>query len=122
MAARKSKIKGIALQFLIADLERALEFYMNKLGFEKSFQYEDFYAGVARDDQIIQLKLADPEDLPQPKGKDNLDVNFAVEGIEALYEEWTNQAVEMRQPLREMPYGREFYIADPEGHVLGFVE
>ena len=122
MAARQSKIKGIALQFLIADLERALEFYMNKLGFEKSFQYEDFYAGVARDDQIIQLKLADPEDLPQPKGKDNLDVNIAVEGIEALYEEWTNQAVEMRQPLREMPYGREFYIADPEGHVLGFVE
>ena len=122
MAARQSKIKGIALQFLIADLERALEFYMNKLGFEKSFQYEDFYAGVARDDQIIHLKLADPEDLPQPKDKDHLDVNCAVEGIEALYEEWTNQAVEMRQPLREMPYGREFYIADPEGHVQGFVE
>ena len=122
MAATESKIKSIAPQFLVADLERALDFYMNKLGFEKSFQYEDFYAGVIRDDQIIHLKLADLEDLPQPKGKDHLDVNCAVEGIEALYEECTSLAVEMRQTLREMPYGREFYIADPDGNVLGFVE
>jgi hypothetical protein len=25
-------------------------------------------------------------------------------------------------PLRSMPYGREFYVRDPDGYILGFVE
>ena len=25
-------------------------------------------------------------------------------------------------PLREMPYGVEFYIRDPDGYILGFVQ
>jgi hypothetical protein len=25
-------------------------------------------------------------------------------------------------PLRQMPYGKEFYVRDPDGYVLGFVE
>jgi hypothetical protein len=26
------------------------------------------------------------------------------------------------QPLRAMPYGKEFYIADPDGYILSFLE
>ena len=122
MAATQTKIKSIAPQFLVLNLERALDFYLNKLGFDEHFRYEHFYAGVGRDGREIHLKLADPEDLPQRKNKDHLDVNCGVEGIDELYDEWTKQDVEVTQPLRDMPYGREFYIADPDGHVLGFVE
>jgi hypothetical protein len=25
-------------------------------------------------------------------------------------------------PLRHMPYGREFYVRDPDGYIPGFVE
>ena len=25
-------------------------------------------------------------------------------------------------PLRNMPYGREFYIRDPDGYILGFIQ
>jgi len=27
--------------------------------------------------------------------------------------------VNIIEPLREMPYGREFYITDPDGYILG---
>ena len=51
------------------------------------------------------------------------DIVFAVEGIEDLYVEISSQrSAEIIQPLREMPYGKEFYIADPDGYVLSFVE
>jgi len=26
------------------------------------------------------------------------------------------------QSLREMPYGREFYVADPDGYIIAFYE
>ena len=47
---------------------------------------------------------------------------FSVENIEKFYEDLQGKSVEFTQPLREMPYGREFYIADPYGNLLGFVE
>ena len=33
----------------------------------------------------------------------------------------TNGAV-FSMPLRVMPYGHEFYVRDPDGYVLGFVQ
>jgi hypothetical protein len=24
--------------------------------------------------------------------------------------------------LRDMPYGKEFYVADPDGNIIGFLE
>jgi predicted enzyme related to lactoylglutathione lyase len=52
----------------------------------------------------------------------HIDITFSVDGIERLYEEVLNKSIEMIQPLRDMPYGREFYIADPDGNHLAFIE
>jgi len=45
-----------------------------------------------------------------------------VQGIEDLYEEYSARSVEFAQPLRDMAYGKEFYIADPDGYIIGFLE
>ena len=113
-----ARIKSIAPLLLVSDLEHSIDFYADKLGFKVLFQYEDFYASVSRDGNEIHLKTGQ-----RPKrGEDELDVNCSVEGVDVLYDEWKRQSVEVTQPLRDMPYGREFYIADPDGHILGFVE
>lgn len=31
-------------------------------------------------------------------------------------------AIEIIQPLRTIPYGKEFYITDPDGYIIGFLE
>ena len=55
-----STIKGMSPQFLVTDINRAIEFYTNKLGFEVNFRYGDFYSGIIKDGYSIHLKLATP--------------------------------------------------------------
>ena len=114
----KPDIRKMSPQLLVADLEHAIAFYTGQLGFEMDFLYEDFYAGVARDGHSIHLKLGEPV----IKLGDNLDIVFAVGHIEALYDEFCRKKLNIIQELRQMPYGKEFYVADPDGHVLAFVE
>jgi catechol 2,3-dioxygenase-like lactoylglutathione lyase family enzyme len=110
-------------QFLVADIERSIEFYTKKLGFDIDFRYEDFYAGVIKDGCSIHLKSGKSsiEGREYKRSNENLDIVFSVDGIEDLYQELLNKSIEFVQPLRDMPYGKEFYIADPDGYVLSFL-
>ena len=119
-----SKIKRMSPQFLVTDINRSVEFYTNKLGFEVDFHYEDFYSGIIKDGYSIHLKLVKPviEERENKRKNEHLDLIFSVDDIEVLYERLRNQSVEVIQPLREMPYGKEFYISDPDGYIIAFME
>jgi catechol 2,3-dioxygenase-like lactoylglutathione lyase family enzyme len=111
-------------QFLVTDIDRSIEFYIKKLGFDIDFRYQDFYAGVTKDGYSIHLKTGKPsiEERKNKRKNQDLDVVFSVDGIEDLYKELSNKFVECIQPLRDMPYGKEFYIADPDGYIISFLE
>ena len=119
-----SKIKKMSPQLLVTDIEYSLEFYTKKLGFDIDFRYEDFYAGIIKDGCSIHLKSGKPsiEERKNKRNNEDLDIVFSVEGIESLYEEFVNRSVEIIQPLRHMPYGKEFYVADPDGYIISFLE
>src|ERR1700753_1065732 len=117
------KIKSMSPLFVVADLEASVGFYISELGFKIDFVYEDFYAAIIRDGFTLHLKSGTPnieERLNRRKNED-LDLVFTVENIEELFEAVKSRSAIIVQPLREMPYGREFYIADPDGYILGFV-
>jgi catechol 2,3-dioxygenase-like lactoylglutathione lyase family enzyme len=111
-------------QFLVANLGRSIEFYTKKLGFEVEFRYEDFYAGIIKDGFSIHLKSGTPsaEERMNKRENEDLDIVFSVDGVEDLYNEYVNKSIEILQPLCERPYGKEFYILDPDGYVLAFLE
>lgn len=123
-----SKIRKMSPQLKVTDIDRAVHFYTKKLGFDIDFRYQDYYVSIIKDNYTIHLKSI--ESLNNKKEKENetdkknidLDIVFAVEGIEDLYTEISSKTVTMIQPFRRMPYGKEFYIADPDGNILGFVE
>jgi len=123
-AAAHPVIKKMSPQFLVADLERAIEFYTKKLGFAIEFRYEDFYAGIIKNGLSIHLKTSHPlAGIRQLiKESEHLDLIFSVGDIEWFYKDLLKKAVEVTQPLREMPYGREFYITDPDGYIIAFLE
>jgi catechol 2,3-dioxygenase-like lactoylglutathione lyase family enzyme len=120
------KIKKMSPLFIVADLDRSVEFYTKKLGFDVDFRYEDFYLGIIKDGFSIHLKLCKPLKEEKQSKRDSqeqdIDITFSVDNIENLYQELLNQSVEFVQPLREMPYGKEFYVADPDGHIISFLE
>lgn len=113
-------IKQISTQLQVSNLERAIEFYTQKLGFDVQFRFEDFYAGIFKDGCFIHLKLNDQP--AQPKPDESLEIMLTVDQIQAVYEELSAKGVHFTQTLRRMPYGSEFYIADPDGNVIAFFE
>lgn len=117
-------IKGMSPQLLVANIERSIEFYTRQLGFDLEFRHEDFYAGIIRDGYSIHLKSGQPstEERSNKRKNEDLDIVFSVTGIEDLYNEFLTKSVEILQPICERPYGREFYIADPDGYILAFLE
>jgi len=123
-AITESKIKKMCPQLLVADINRSINFYTKNLGFEMDFLYEDFYAGVSKDGFTIHLKVGKPsiEERQNKRKNEDLDIVFSVSSIEDLYEDLSNTSVEFTQPLREMDYGKEFYIIDPDGYIISFME
>lgn len=117
------RITQMSPQLRVTDVERSIEFYTKQLGFELEFRYEDFYAGIIKDGYSIHLKLTDqPKAQKQQDDDASLELMFSVEHIQDLYKELPNRAVQIIQPLRQMPYGSEFYIADPDGNVIALFE
>jgi catechol 2,3-dioxygenase-like lactoylglutathione lyase family enzyme len=115
-------IKKMSVQLVVTDINRSIAFYDEVLGFDVDFRHADFYAGVVRSGWSIHLKLGSPSDevRKNKRTKEHLDIIFSVDGIEDIYRELSDKNVEFVQPLREMPYGKEFYIADPDGYIIGF--
>ena len=114
----------MSVQFLVTDIEHSIQFYTKKLGFEIDFRYENFYAGITRNGCSIHLKSGNPSIQERKRKMENhdLDIVFSADGIDALYDEFVSKSVEIIQPICDRPYGREFYIADPDGYILAFIE
>jgi catechol 2,3-dioxygenase-like lactoylglutathione lyase family enzyme len=111
-------------QLLVTDLSSSIIFYTEKLGFELEFRYEDFYAGIIKDDCSIHLKCGNPstEERKNKRENNDLDIVFSVENVEGLYDQFVKKSIDIVQPLCERPYGKEFYIADPDGYIFAFLE
>jgi len=80
---RATHLTGIAPQFLVDDLDRAIAYYCDKLGFELDFNYQSFYASVTRDGFAIHLKRAPKlaADREHRKQNEHLDAYISVSGI-----------------------------------------
>ncbi|MDN3580611.1 VOC family protein [Mucilaginibacter flavus] len=118
------QIKKMSPLFVVADLEQSLNFYRQNLGFEIDFRYEDFYAGIIKDGFSIHLKLGYSAIKNRVSNSDDehIDLTFEITGINDFFEVIKTLPVTIIQPLRQMPYGTEFYIADPDGYTLAFLE
>ena len=125
MNNRTPHITNIAPQFLVDDLDVAIAYYRDKLGFETDFIYESFYAGVSRDGCSIHLKRAPKtmSDRANRKQNEHLDAHIDVRGIESLFEELQSRGAVVIRPLSERPWSsRDFYVEDPDGYILCFSE
>jgi catechol 2,3-dioxygenase-like lactoylglutathione lyase family enzyme len=124
-ARRPAQITGIAPQFLVDDLDRAIAYYRDRLGFELDFKYESFYAGVRRDGFAIHLKHAAKlaAERAHRKQNEHLDAYIEVSGIQGLFSELQRRGAEVTKPLGERPWAcLDFYVEDADGYILCFSE
>ncbi len=120
-----TQITGIAPQFLVDDLDRAIAYYCDQLGFELDFKYQSFYAGVGRNGCAIHLKHAPKlaADRAHRKQNEHLDAYISVSGIRDLFSELQTRGAAVIKPLEERPWAcLDFYVEDPDGYILCFSE
>ncbi len=118
-----ARLTGIAPQFLVDDLDAAIAYYRDKLGFELDFSYDSFYAGVSRDGFAIHLKCAPTtvSDRAHRKRHQHLDAYVAVTGAAAVYDELQSRGALITKPLEAQPWAcLDFYVEDPDGYILCF--
>lgn len=120
----RAPLSHIAPVFRVRDIARSIRFYEEQLGFELDFSYEDFYASVRRDGCYIHLKCASPiaRDQAAFERAEDLDACVAVTSAEKLAAEFLAAGASFSVPPRTMPYGTEFYVRDPDGYIIGFVQ
>ena len=117
-------ITSLATQLRVADLDRALRFYTETLGFVEQFRIRDIYAAVRAGGTSLQLKKVDAVDpsIAFVKDGDHLHLYIRVIDLEETFRE-LSEKVEIVSPITTKPSGdREFTIRDPDGHTINFAE
>jgi catechol 2,3-dioxygenase-like lactoylglutathione lyase family enzyme len=124
MNEARGTLTYIAPVFRVANLNQSLAFYRDQLGFGLDFCYDEFYASVSRDGCHVHLKCADPTPRDQAaiERDESIDACVVVQNAVGLSAAFQSAGVTFALPLRQMPYGVEFYVRDPDGYVLGFVQ
>jgi len=113
-------------QLFVSDIESALAFYVQKLGFRVVFSYGEppFYAQVARDGGRLNLrKVAGPvfdSDFRSREGS-VLSATLTLDDAKPLFLEFQKAGVAFHQTLRTEPWGaRTFIVQDPDGNLIAF--
>jgi uncharacterized glyoxalase superfamily protein PhnB len=106
-------------RFAVSDIDTALAFYQQKLGFACAFRYPD-YAGVAKDGVELHVWKCPSLDLARHVST----CRIHVVGVDALYEYCAlGGVVHPESVLADQPWGfREFTAIDPWGNAIVFGE
>ncbi len=109
----------------VRDVHRAMDFYVDTLGFERRLVTDDgiFAIAVHGEAAIHFLKTDDPASLAATAN--HISVYVWVNGIDQLYSDLTPKLqqldAERVRPPFDQPYGmREFHVKDPDGCLLMF--
>lgn len=121
------QLRSAVPTFLVADVARTAQWYVDNLGFRRAGtvprQAPYVYASLMRGPvEIMLLSLADYEkpDLRDQRPGGLWDAYIRVDGVHALYE-MVEQKPFVQAPLKRQPYGDwEFEVRDPNGYILVF--
>ena len=115
-------ITGVITQIRTTDLDESIAFYVERIGLELDFRYEDFYAGIRAGDQFFHLKLVDEKDpsIEFVAVGEHIHLFFPTDDVEAMAQALAERDVEAT-PIEDTPWGtRQIYACDPQGHTLCF--
>lgn len=119
------RFRRVHPQVFVTDMDRALSFYGEGLGFEVVYTYGDpaHYALLERSGLGINLRHVDvlPHDPAVAAREDLLAVTFVVEGLADLRDEFAARGLGFHQDYRQQPWGAfDFIVADPDGNLIHF--
>jgi len=97
----------------VEDMQAAVRFYVDVLGFQNAEWSSDDFAGLARDGGSLYLSRGD-------QGRGGAWVWVGVDDVRPLYEEIKARGIPILLPPTSFPWALEMRVADPDGNVLRF--
>lgn len=116
------------VRYIVDDVERAVEFYTTKLGFELEQQFGPAMAILRKDD--LALWVAGPmasASRPMPDGSQPSPGGWArfvltVDDLDALVSRLRTGGVAFKNDIVEGPGGKQILCEDPAGNVIELFE
>ena len=101
----------------VSDIETAIDAYGDQMGFIAEWRYEEWLAGIARDDARIFIRKRTPEEEKERYAV-LIWLNMASPAeVDQLHDEWKEKGVRIVAPLQTAPYNlREFTAEDIDGN------
>jgi catechol 2,3-dioxygenase-like lactoylglutathione lyase family enzyme len=121
-----AKLTGLAPVLLVPEVQEALDWYRDKLGFDvETWEPAPATYGYARRDGC-NIHVSHGE-APRPNSEivqpDLFDVYLWTDDVEALHREFTASGANVLHEPMERPWGmREIRVEDPFGYILAFGE
>lgn len=120
---------GAAVPFFITDdLEKAVGYYVDRLGFTFEFDgpaQDPYYAQVKRDRAAVMLKAISPSVHPAPNRTRHewarWDAYIYTENPDSLFSELVRRGAQITKPLSFIDDGLwGFEVSDADGYILAF--
>jgi catechol 2,3-dioxygenase-like lactoylglutathione lyase family enzyme len=119
-------LTGHATVLLVEDVQRALEYYRDRLGFEIS-EYDrlpEHYGYASRDGchvHFARFEGVHPRANHEVAPPDMFDIYFYVEDVDAFHAELVGRGADLLHGPVDQGYGlREVRVRDPHGYILAF--
>lgn len=119
---------GAAVRYLVADVDRAVAFYVEQLGFTLVEQMGGAFAQVCRDDLTLWLSgPASSAARPMPDGRQPVAGGWnrfvlEVDDLAARVEAMRDAGVTFRNAIVTGPGGKQILVEDPDGNVIELFE
>jgi catechol 2,3-dioxygenase-like lactoylglutathione lyase family enzyme len=119
-AEEVTSVAQVTVRYFVENVEAAVEFYCDRLGFRVDLPRASGFAGLARDD--LRLLLHEPGvggagiagGTPAPGGWNRFQI--AVADIGSTVEKLTSEGVQFRGEMVDGPAGRQILVEDPSGN------
>ncbi|MDX1686178.1 MAG: VOC family protein [Saprospiraceae bacterium] len=109
-------LRSCRVNVMVTDMNRAIDFYQNKLGLELLNRYEDHYAEIQAPDLQIGLHPASEN----VSWGDNMSIGMGVTDFDLTVEELQTKDIQLR--VVQDGYMRLAYFTDPDGNQLFLAE
>ena len=113
------RLTGASPVLLVADIERSVAYYRDKLGFDCAvYGHPPNFATATRDDAVILLALCtEPERIVPNWTIVDMTWNayIRVDDADAIRVDLVERGIEVSE-VDEQPWGRFVYFADPDGN------
>jgi catechol 2,3-dioxygenase-like lactoylglutathione lyase family enzyme len=117
-----------AIRYLVNDVDRAIAFYTQQMGFKLQQQMGPAFASVARGDLILWLSGPQSSGArpmpdgrrPEPGGWNRLVLE--VEDLPSRVAEMKQAGVHFRNEIVVGPGGKQILVEDPDGNPVEFFE